>query len=210
MHDRFLRCVFGIGMLLVAPMMSFAEAPAQSTAKLIQQGEDAFAAGNFDKACDAFADAFKAEPKNQQAARDLGIAYLRADKAAKAAHPLEVAGATKTPDRPLVMAMAFQFIAAKSPMQAVKSIAAYFNAHPTVQDESLLNAMAVALARADAMGIKSAFYTDSMKTYQKLNAKLEATRPGEKRWGDRLDAGGRRGRQTGCHHRSQGGDRERQ
>jgi tetratricopeptide (TPR) repeat protein len=156
--------------------------PAEVT-QWLTQGEGDFAAGNLDQAKEAFEKAFAADPRNAQAGRDLAVLYLRQDKVKDAGHPLDVAATAKTLDRSTVMALAYQYIALKSPMQGVKPVLNYLNAHATKPDEGLLNAMAIALAAADARGIHSSFYTDSSRAYKKLNAKLEATRPGEKRWG---------------------------
>ena len=83
----------------------------------------------------------------------------------------------------------------------MKFITTYFDAHPTPPDEQLLDAMGIALAQADAAGVvKSSLFTDSGKTYKKLNAKLEATRTGEKRWGPRLAAC------RGCGHQAVDGE----
>jgi hypothetical protein len=150
---------------------------------LIKQGQDAFEAGDLIAARDAFADAFSADPTNLTAARDLAITYLRLEKPAKATRPLEVAAGAKSPDRGLVLAMAAQRVSIRQPMQAVKLITTYLDAHPSPPDQSMLDAMGIALSQAEAAGVKSSFFTDAQKVYKKLNAKLEATHPGEKRWG---------------------------
>ena len=82
-----------------------------------------------------------------------------------------------------MLAVAAERVSAKSPMQAAKHILVYFDAHPTPPDEQMANALGIALAQAEDAGIKSALYADAVKAYKKLNTKLEATRPGEKRWG---------------------------
>jgi tetratricopeptide (TPR) repeat protein len=153
-----------------------------SVATLIKQGEDAFDGGTFDQARDAFSTALAVDPKNMEAARDLGIAYLRLGQPTKAAKPLQQAAAGKSLDRPLVLALAYEYIASKSPMQGVRPVLNYLNAQGGTPDESMVNALGIALASADARGIRGSLLADGHKAYQKLNAKLEATRPGEKRW----------------------------
>jgi tetratricopeptide (TPR) repeat protein len=155
----------------------------RTAAALIKQGQDAFAAEDFNQARDSFADALQADPNNVTAAKDLGITYLRLEKPAKATHPLEMAAASKNMDRALVLAFAYERINAKSPMQAAKAVMNYFEAHPTPVDEPLLNALGISLSQANALNIKSSLVTDAAKVYKKLNTKLEATRAGEKRWG---------------------------
>ena len=155
----------------------------KATAALIKLGQEAFESGSFTEARDAFSDAAQSDPANLLAARDLAITYLRLEKPAKAAKPLELASNAKVLDRSLVLAIASERVAAKSPMQAVKHILVYTDAHPTPPDEAMVDALGIALARADAAGIKSVLYTEAVKAYKKLNAKLESTRPGEKRWG---------------------------
>ncbi len=149
---------------------------------LIQKGQEAFDAGDLDKARDAFTEALDGEPNNLTAGRDLGIVLVKQDKATKAAHPLEVALKAKSLDRSLVLALAAQRVSTKVPMQAVKYITVYCDTHPT-PDEQLMNALGIALAAADAAGTRSALFTDAGKAYKKLNTRLEATRPGERRWG---------------------------
>ena len=162
---------------------SAAVAEPSKAAGLIERGSSAYAAGQFEQARDAFAAACAAEPKNRQAACDLGVALLRLDQATKAGKPLEQAAAgVKVPDRPLVMALACYYVSAKSPMQAVKPILAYVKAHPEASDEPLVDALAVAVAQAQAKGVRTALLTEGAATCQKMVVKLEAARPGEKRW----------------------------
>jgi tetratricopeptide (TPR) repeat protein len=166
----------------------FARGPvdARTLAALLKQGEDAFDTGNMNDARDAFADALQVDPMNQAAARALGIVYLHLDKPAKAAEPLEIASGTKVMDRSLVLALSSERLATHSPMQAVKYIKNYLEAHPSppaVVDEPMLNALGISLSQAETAGNKSSLFTDATKFYKKLNARLEATRPGEKRWG---------------------------
>src|SRR5688572_2651388 len=68
-------------------------------------------------------------------------------------------------------------------MRAVKFLRDYIGQRPGTPDEDALNAIATCLSQADNIARNNKFFQDSVKFYEAHNAKLEQTRPGEKRWG---------------------------
>jgi tetratricopeptide (TPR) repeat protein len=152
--------------------------------KLLAQGTAAYEIGSFTDARDAFTDALAIDPTNVTASRGLGFSYLRLKNAVKAAKPLEIAaGTSPVLDRPLTIAISSVLLATHNAMRAVKYMKLYFEAHPAPPDEQLLNAFGGALSQVDTSAVRSDLFKDASKLYQKLNADLEATQPGKKRWG---------------------------
>jgi tetratricopeptide (TPR) repeat protein len=69
-------------------------------------------------------------------------------------------------------------------MRAAKSLKAFLEKHPTdVPDEKLLNLFGTALFIADQHTANKTFLNQCAALYATWNTKLEATRPGEKRYG---------------------------
>jgi S1-C subfamily serine protease len=85
------------------------------------------------------------------------------------------------PDRLRVLSLAADDVAAHRPMKAVKSLKTYFDAHPTPPDEPMIDALGIALSQAD--GVKGGLYLQAVDLFNHQTTMLEATRPGQKRWG---------------------------
>ena len=174
----------GTGSIVPAPVVNSGKGDPKAVKKLIEQGTTAYVSGSFTDARDAFTDALAIDPANVTAGRGLGFSYLRLNNSIKAAKPLEVAAAAAPVlDRPLTIAIASSLLASHTPMRAVKYIKSYFESHPTLPDEQLLNAFGSALSVVDASASRSDLFKDATKLYLKLNTDLEATQPGKKRWG---------------------------
>jgi hypothetical protein len=87
------------------------------------------------------------------------------------------------PPRSLACDLALALAQTRNQMRAAKVLKEYLTTHPTPLDEPALNAMAAALFQADEQVRRNAFYAQVGQFYDQYNTKLEATRPGEKRWG---------------------------
>jgi tetratricopeptide (TPR) repeat protein len=151
--------------------------------KLVEQGNDALASGDYAAARDAFNDALTIQPTSAPASRGLGIAWLRLGFGQRAVKPLEIGLGTATPDRDMVINLASANVAARNPMRAVKYIKAYLEAHLTPLDESMIDALAISLSQAEPSTTKSSLFIQAAQLYSKQSEALEANRPGEKRWG---------------------------
>jgi len=158
----------------------------KSVAKLVERGNTALAGGDYKAARDAFADALLLDARNGAAAQGLGYAYLQLTPPnyAKARDALEIAyAALQPPPRSVACDLALALAQTHNYMRAAKVLKEYLTAHPTPIDEPALNAMAAALFQADEQVRRNAFYAQAGQFYDDYNTKLEATRPGEKRWG---------------------------
>ena len=94
--------------------------------------------------------------------------------------------ANPAPNRALVVNMAVCQIGqpgSKNAMRAAIIIKDYLTAHPGSLDEPLLNAMATALYLADDQAKKGNKFKECEVFYTTYNQKLEAAKPGYKRWG---------------------------
>src|SRR4051794_8116787 len=150
---------------------------------LLAQGRAALAAEAFKPARDAYMDVLAIDPKNAAAQADLGYAYLKMEDFSRATKALDVAVLAPQPARSTVLNAAAALIRTKNPMRAAKFLREYMAAHPGEADESALDALGTALSQADDQSMKLKFFKDCVAFYDQMNAKLEATRPGEKRWG---------------------------
>jgi tetratricopeptide (TPR) repeat protein len=147
------------------------------------QGRAAYAAGAFDVARDLYLDASHVEPGNAVTARGLGMAYMRLERPAQAIEPLEQAKNAMPNDRELLIVLSTALIESHNPMRAVKFVKTYMEKNPATVDEDCLNALGAGLSQADPTAAKQTLFAEAYKLYLKDNAKLEALRPGEKRWG---------------------------
>ena len=69
-------------------------------------------------------------------------------------------------------------------MRAAKSMKIYLEKHPAdPPDETMLNLLGTSLFVAEQHTTAKGFLEQCAKLYEKQNARLEQTRPGEKRWG---------------------------
>lgn len=151
---------------------------------LLKQGRDALAAGEYKAARDAFHDVAVLEPRNPEALHGQGVAYMYLNDFTHAREPMERAlTATPSPSRALVLNMAVCQIGLKNPMRAAKIIMDYLTAHPKDLDEPLCNAMGTALTLADDQARKGRMFGDAANFYVAYNTRLEAAKPGLKRWG---------------------------
>ena len=158
----------------------------KSVAKLVERGNTALAGGDYKAARDAFTDALLLDRHNAGAAQGLGYAYLQLTPPnyAKARDALEIAYlGLQPPPRSLACDLSLALAQTHNPMRAAKVLKEYLTAHPTPLDEPALNAMAAALYQADEPVRHNSFYAQVALFYNDYSSKLEATRPGEKRWG---------------------------
>jgi len=151
--------------------------------QLVQQGQDALAAGDYKAAKEAFYDAMLLDRGNAKALHGLGLACVGLGDLARAREYLERAVAAAPPDRALVLNFAAVQAATGQSMRAARYIVQYLTARPEPLDEPMLNALAVALYTADEQSKGNQFFRTWENFYVKYNEKLEASRPGEKRWG---------------------------
>ncbi len=157
---------------------------------LLAEGEAAFANNEFTDARDSFTDALVLDDKNTLAGRGLGFAYIKLAKPTRAVKPLEVAALAPPLDRPLAMGLACALVQSHNPARAAKILKTYLESHPTPLDEPVVNALGIALSQVERSATRNTLFIDSVKLYMKLNAELEAAKPGKKRWGiEWLDAG---------------------
>jgi tetratricopeptide (TPR) repeat protein len=160
---------------------------------LIGQGQDALRAGALQAARDAFLDALSIDKKNPVALEGAGTAYLNLqdfpharpllEQAAEGAGTGAAGAGRPSLSRSLVLNLAVVHLRQNNPMRAAKLARDHLAAHPDAVDESVLNALGVALFHADEVARKGALFREGVKSYEAANAKLEATRPGMKRWG---------------------------
>ena len=115
--------------------------------------------------------------------RDLGLSLVRRGDLAAAAKPLEAAAKDGPSDRSLTLALAAVRVSTGNPMRAVKGLCDYLQSHPKPADEPVIDALAVALAKAGDQSASAPLFQQGVAAYAKANAALEATRPGERRWG---------------------------
>jgi tetratricopeptide (TPR) repeat protein len=154
---------------------------------LLKQGREALAAGEYKAASDAFHDAAAADPKNVEALHGEGLARMYQNDFVHSLGPMEKALiANPAPNRALVLNMAVCQIGqpgSKNAMRAATIIMDYLTAHPATLDEPLLNAMATAMYVADDQAKKGSKFAQCESFYKNYNQKLEAAKPGMKRWG---------------------------
>ncbi len=159
----------------------------KSLEALLKQGRDALAAGEYKAARDAYQDVAAIDTRNVEALHGQGVAYMFLGDFIHALPPMEKAlVANPSTNRALVLNMAVCQIGqpgSKNAMRAAAVIMDYLVAHPGQLDEPLLNAMATALYIADDQAKKGRKFQDCEAFYKTYNQKLEAAKPGMKRWG---------------------------
>jgi len=167
-----------------APARTASERTRASLAPLLQQGADALAAGQIPAAREAFLDALAIDTRNVRALHGAGICALMTKDMGHARDAFERAlTATQTPDRALVLNAAAFNLAMRNNMRAAKLARDYLTAHPKELDEPVLNALGTALTRASAVERKNRFFLEFASFYELANKRLEAARPGYKRFG---------------------------
>jgi tetratricopeptide (TPR) repeat protein len=151
---------------------------------LLQQGTDALAAGQYQPAREAFLDAIAIDPRNVKAHHGLALCMVAQKEVAKAQATLDKAlTMTQTPDRALVLNAIACNMATHTHMRAAKLAKDYLTAHPKELDEPMVNALGTALSAATAAERKNRFFSDCTSFYMIANQRLEAARPGYKRFG---------------------------
>jgi tetratricopeptide (TPR) repeat protein len=166
------------------PAAGAKKADPKSLEPLLKQGREALAAGEYKAARDAFSDAAAIDQRNVEALHGEGLAYMYLNDFAHALAPMERAmTANPTPSRALVLNMAVCQIGNKNPMRAATLVMEYLSSHPAQLDEPLLNAMGTALFLADDQAKKGRKFAECESFYRSYQQKLEAAKPGMKRWG---------------------------
>ena len=152
---------------------------------LLKQGQDALDAKDYPAAKAAFMDAVNLDRANAKAQHGLALACMSLGDFQRARDPMEAAYAAANADRATVLNMATLQLGTtpKNPMRAAKVCFNYLQAHPEPPDEPVLNALAAALSQADAQARGQLLFKSAEQFYAQYNAKLEASRPGYKRWG---------------------------
>lgn len=151
---------------------------------ILQQGADALAAGQLQAARASFLDALAIDPRNAKAYHGLGLCYLQQKENGKARDLLDkTLTLTTTPDRAMVLNAAAANLAIKNQMRAAKLTKDYLAARPKELDEPMLNALGTALSKATATERKNRFFQEFAAFYIIANQRMEATRPGYKRFG---------------------------
>ena len=151
---------------------------------LLQQGADALAAEQYQPARAAFLDAIAIDPRSVKAHHGLALCMVAQKEVAKAAAELDKAvNMTPTPDRALVLNAMACGMATHAHMRAAKLAKDYLTAHPKELDEPMVNALGTALSAATDAERKNRFFTDCASFYLIANQRLEAARPGYKRFG---------------------------
>jgi tetratricopeptide (TPR) repeat protein len=157
---------------------------AKNVDALLQQGIDALSAGQYQPAREAFQDVVALDPKNAKAQHGLALCMMAQKEVAKAAAVFDKGfTATTTPDRAMVLNAAACNMATRSHMRAAKVIKDYLTAHPKEADEQMVNALGTALQSATPQERKNPFFGQCASFYLIANQRLEAARPGYKRFG---------------------------
>ncbi|MDB5319784.1 MAG: hypothetical protein JWN40_1415 [Phycisphaerales bacterium] len=172
--------------------------------KLLQQGTNALAAAEYSAALDTLLDAKDIFEKKMRAKTSavgspehvalmhgLALAYQLTQKPERASplfesnSPLDRACASKGVSRQLLITRAtLDATQGYLAMRTVVSLTNYLKEHPDELDSEMLDLLFTALQKADERVTNRALTLEpSMKLYEEFNTRLEATRPGERRWG---------------------------
>jgi len=161
-----------------------AEKAKRTAEVLLVQGTDALTLGDFKAARDCFVDVIQVDPRNRQALASVGYCYVQLDDIPRATRSLEAAVAgNPAVDRALALNLAYSLFRGRNTMRAAKVIKDYLAAHPGTTDEQALNMYAICLGQSSDEARLSRFWTECVAFYDQYNKKVEATRPGFKRWG---------------------------
>ena len=151
---------------------------------LLAQGRAALGAEAFKPARDAYMDVLAIDPKNLAVQADLGYVYLKLedfpprDQGAGRRHGRAAAGAVHAAQR----------VGGADPHpqpDAGREVSEGLHGRPRQRGgrDGARRALGTALSQADDQARNLKFFKDCVAFYDQMNAKLEATRPGEKRWG---------------------------
>lgn len=158
-----------------------AETPADERVKV---GTEALDAGKLDEAKQAFAAALRADPKDPRAQHGMALVCLANREIGRACQLMDqVLAQTPKPDRAVVLNAIAAHMAAKNRARACKLARDYLTANPKAIDEPMVNALGGALAGASPTERKNRLFTDSVAFYEVANKRLDAARPGYKRFG---------------------------
>jgi tetratricopeptide (TPR) repeat protein len=177
--------MLGLGLLLRPTFICAAPKALspRSLSALMDQGHQALLAKEYKAARDDFSDIIYADPRNQLALDGATFAYLELDDFAHAKTCYErLQTVSSIPSRPSAINGAAIYLHFKMSMRSIKILMQYMKPMPQV-DELALNALAISINQADDHARKATLYSEGVTFYIAKNKKLEATRPGEKRWG---------------------------
>jgi tetratricopeptide (TPR) repeat protein len=171
---------------------------------LVQQGTNALAAGEYPAALESLLDAKQifdrkmraktstvGSPEHVAMLHGLALTYQLIQKPEKASplfennSPLDRACSTKNASRQLLVTRAaLDATQGYLAMRSVVSLTNYLKEHPDELDSELLDLLFTSLQKADERVTNRALTLEpAMKLYEDFNGRLEATRPGQKRWG---------------------------
>lgn len=159
--------------------------------RLIREGKNALAAGDFVTARDQFASVLDVDDRNVPALHGIALGHFGLGEKTRGASAIEKAieileKQGKKPDRALLLNASMAQIADRKPMRAAKYLMDYMKEHPDPIDEAVLNALGAAREAADRQAQRMTFYAQVDKFYREQNARLEKTRrDGWRRWGVR-------------------------
>jgi trypsin-like peptidase len=178
-------CLVGLGLLANARNLC-AEPKVLSPRTLnalMEQGKQALLARDYKAARDDFSDILSADPRNQMASEGATFAYLELDDFIHARDSVEkVILLSSHLSRSSAMNGAAIYLHFKTSMRSARLLMQYMKPMTDV-DEQALNALATSLAQADDASRKNRSFADGVAFYIAEAKKLEATRPGMKRWG---------------------------
>jgi tetratricopeptide (TPR) repeat protein len=140
-------------------------------------------AGDYAAARDTFSDAVELDADNAEAQLGLGVAYLRLKDFKRARQPMEKACASPAANRVAILNMVSMQLTINNPMRGVRMVMDYLKAHPQPLDEPMLNALAAAMMHAEERTRQQTLFKQAEEFYEEYNTRLEAARPGMKRWG---------------------------
>jgi hypothetical protein len=171
---------------------------------LLQQGTNALAAGEYSAAMATLLDARQifdrkmrgktsavGSPEQIALMHGLALAYQLVEKPEKASplfegsSPLDRVCNSKGVSRQLLVTRAaLDSTQGYLAMRTVVSLTNYLKEHPDELDSEMLDLLFTALQKADERVTNRALTLEpSIKLYEDFNTRLEATRPGQKRWG---------------------------
>ncbi len=153
--------------------------------QIVSSAWDALSLGDVKGARDGFSDVLVVDEKNVRAARGLGAVYLKLGDFDKARVNLEKScGGKPAGERALAINLASAHLHMKTWARAMKFVKEYLAGLPDVtRDEPAINALAIILNQAPVHAQNSSEWQEGYQLYNTCNNKLEASRPGEARWG---------------------------
>lgn len=161
-----------------------ADRKARTVEVLLTHGSDAIALGDFKAARDLLVDAYQVDPRSRPVLEALGYTYVKLEDIPRAMRSLEAAVVgNATPSREVTLNLAYALLRSRNPMRGAKMIKDYLAANSAKLDEEALNAFAICLGQSSEESRVNKFWTECVSFYEQYNAKLEATKPGQKRWG---------------------------